>query len=140
MSEKKSIPRSKIIGMQVYDPEAYYVGTVKDVGLVPGETAEFTLIIQAKTGATIEVPWKNVEKVGDIIILKEKVEIPSPPTPPAAPVAPAPTPTVEEKGKISLPFFKKKEERICPKCGKPATWIEQYKRWYCYNCREYLPP
>jgi len=29
---------------------------------------------------------------------------------------------------------------MCPKCGKPATWIEAYKRWYCYNCREYLPP
>ena len=26
----------------------------------------------------------------------------------------------------------------CPKCGKPATWIEQYKRWYCYECKEYL--
>jgi len=149
MSEKRSIPRSKIIGMQVYDPDAYYVGTVKDIGLVPGEVTEFSLIIQAKTGATIEVPWKTVEKVGDIIILKEKVEIPQPPTPTVAPAAAPPTvaaptptaaPTVEEKGKVSLPFFKKKEERICPKCGKPATWIEQYKRWYCYNCREYLPP
>jgi hypothetical protein len=27
---------------------------------------------------------------------------------------------------------------VCPKCGKPATWIEQYKRWYCYECKEYL--
>lgn len=26
----------------------------------------------------------------------------------------------------------------CPKCGKPATWIEQYQRWYCYDCKEYL--
>jgi hypothetical protein len=26
----------------------------------------------------------------------------------------------------------------CPQCGKPATWIEQYKRWYCYTCKEYL--
>jgi len=28
---------------------------------------------------------------------------------------------------------------MCPKCEKPATWIEAYKRWYCYNCQEYLP-
>lgn len=28
---------------------------------------------------------------------------------------------------------------MCPKCGKPATWIEAYKRWYCYSCQEYLP-
>lgn len=27
---------------------------------------------------------------------------------------------------------------MCPKCGKPATWIEAYKRWYCYTCQEYL--
>jgi len=27
---------------------------------------------------------------------------------------------------------------LCPKCGKPATWIEQYKRWYCYECKEYV--
>ena len=27
---------------------------------------------------------------------------------------------------------------MCPKCGKPATWIEAYKRWYCYSCQEYL--
>ena len=27
---------------------------------------------------------------------------------------------------------------LCPKCGKPATWIEQYQRWYCYECKEYI--
>ncbi len=26
----------------------------------------------------------------------------------------------------------------CSKCGKPVTWVEQYKRWYCYSCQEYL--
>jgi len=25
----------------------------------------------------------------------------------------------------------------CPKCGQPLTWIEQYQRWYCYNCQQY---
>jgi ribosomal protein L37AE/L43A len=27
----------------------------------------------------------------------------------------------------------------CPKCSKPATWVENYKRYYCYGCEEYLP-
>ncbi|MFH1180270.1 MAG: hypothetical protein V1710_07915 [Candidatus Bathyarchaeota archaeon] len=27
---------------------------------------------------------------------------------------------------------------VCPKCGKQATWIEQYQRWYCYDCKEYI--
>lgn len=26
---------------------------------------------------------------------------------------------------------------LCPHCGKPLTWIPQYKRWYCYNCQKY---
>jgi len=30
------------------------------------------------------------------------------------------------------------DSTVCPKCGKPATWIEQYKRWYCYECKEYV--
>lgn len=25
----------------------------------------------------------------------------------------------------------------CPNCGQPLTWIEQYQRWYCYNCQRY---
>jgi hypothetical protein len=28
--------------------------------------------------------------------------------------------------------------QICPTCGKPATYIQQYNRWYCYSCRKYL--
>ena len=27
---------------------------------------------------------------------------------------------------------------LCAKHGKPATWIEEYKCEYCYNCQEYL--
>jgi len=30
--------------------------------------------------------------------------------------------------------------RYCPSCGQPATWIEQYQRWYCYGCQKYLEP
>ncbi len=26
----------------------------------------------------------------------------------------------------------------CPSCGQPATYIEEYQRWYCYNCERYL--
>jgi len=26
----------------------------------------------------------------------------------------------------------------CPNCGKEANWIEQYSRYYCYNCKAYL--
>ena len=25
-------------------------------------------------------------------------------------------------------------------CAKPLTYVEQYKQWYCYNCKEYRQP
>ncbi len=28
--------------------------------------------------------------------------------------------------------------QLCPVCGRPATYISQYQRWYCYNCGRYL--
>jgi isoleucyl-tRNA synthetase len=27
--------------------------------------------------------------------------------------------------------------RACVTCGKDLTYIEEYKRWYCYNCKKY---
>lgn len=56
-------------------------------------------------------------------------------------------PVYDEEGKLQriemtmvIPKEKPLDEAtpLCPKCGKPATWIEEYKRWYCYNCQEYL--
>ena len=31
------------------------------------------------------------------------------------------------------------EENVyyCKECGNPLTYIEKYKRWYCYSCEEY---
>ena len=112
----KAIPRSKIIGMQVYTPSARLVGTIKDFGLIPGES-RVSLIVETVWGKSIEIDWTDVSAVGDIVLLKTDMEIPEVPA--------KRTPTPEER-------------KICPTCGKPATWIEQYKRWYCYNCRKYL--
>jgi len=25
----------------------------------------------------------------------------------------------------------------CPGCGRPLTFIAQYNRWYCYDCKDY---
>ncbi|MBT4422979.1 hypothetical protein HOC87_01325 [Candidatus Bathyarchaeota archaeon] len=27
---------------------------------------------------------------------------------------------------------------VCKKCGTPATFVEEYQRWYCYECKEYI--
>jgi hypothetical protein len=31
------------------------------------------------------------------------------------------------------------EERFCENCDGQLTYIAQYDRWYCYECREYAP-
>jgi hypothetical protein len=28
--------------------------------------------------------------------------------------------------------------QICPTCGQPLTFVQQYNRWYCQNCKKYI--
>jgi isoleucyl-tRNA synthetase len=62
----------------------------------------------------------------------------------------APEKVEEEKEEITEEKFKKEIEEelglaeveekpsmICKSCGKQLSYIEQYKRWYCYNCEVY---
>ncbi len=28
----------------------------------------------------------------------------------------------------------------CPQCNGQLNYIEQYKQWYCYNCKQYIAP
>ena len=132
MCAKKAVPRSKLIGMQVYNADATFLGTVKDIGFVPGEELSITLIISTKGGGEVEVDWSKVDKVGDIVILKEVVEVPVA----QAPAAEA-KPVVKEEAKPAVT----PEEVVvnCPSCGKPAAWFGDKKRWYCYNCKKWLP-
>jgi len=30
------------------------------------------------------------------------------------------------------------QKPVCPTCNNEATYIDQYQRWYCYNCQKYL--
>jgi hypothetical protein len=27
--------------------------------------------------------------------------------------------------------------QMCPSCGQPMTFVQQYNRWYCQNCKKY---
>ena len=50
--------------------------------------------------------------------------------PQAAPAAQAaPTPAMAPAAPQAM---------TCPRCGKPATWIAQYSRWYCYTDSQYV--
>lgn len=143
-----SVTRGKLIGMHVYNPDGVFVGTVQDVALPLGE-GEIALQVLTRGRKTETIGWSKVGAVGDIIILKEKVEVEIPPSEEAAaPSAPSPTPSaltvqaapvaVEPEKKGFTGIFRKKGKPLCPTCGKPLTFIDQYQRWYCYNCARYI--
>jgi len=106
--EKRTVAKEKLMGMQVIDSEAQIIGVVKDVSFTVGEAKMF-IVIETKEGKTQEVPWEEVQSVGDLVLLKPK---------PKAVTEP---------------------QNICPTCGKPLTYIQQYQRWYCYNEKRYVP-
>jgi hypothetical protein len=54
-------------------------------------------------------------------------------TPPAAPPPAAPAPPPPPIQGTTAPTVP-----VCTRCGRPATWIPQYSRWYCYNDSQYL--
>jgi sporulation protein YlmC with PRC-barrel domain len=83
-----SVPRSELVGKSVYDQEAKLIGAVHDIALKIGEK-EITLIVRTPGGTTVEVPWDKVAAVKDIVLLKEKVELPPEALKPAAPAAAA---------------------------------------------------
>lgn len=129
--EKKSIPRSKVVGMPVYNPDGFLVGNAQDLGVFPGEQ-KITLIIKTRYGATVEVPWTDVGPIGDIIILSKPVKVEVPAGAAAQPVA-VPQVAAQPTAATSAP-----QAVICPKCGKPATYIPQYQRYYCYTDKKYI--
>ena len=144
-----AVPRGKLVGMQVYNPDGVLVGTVQDVE-IPLGGGEISLQVLTRLNTFERIPWTNVAAVGDIAILKEKIELKTPEPaavqPPTAPIATPPvgTPPVgyppaqppQQPGLLSkIPFGRKKQ--TCPTCGKELTWVEQYQRWYCPTCKEY---
>jgi len=116
--ERRTITKEKVVGMQVVDGEARLIGVVKDVSFAVGE-AKMYVIIEMKDGRTQEVPWDEIQAAGDFVLLKPKPKMVVTPTVPITPTAPTAQP-------------------LCSTCGKPLTYVEQYKRWYCYNEQKYV--
>jgi len=44
-----------------------------------------------------------------------------------------------KKDGFSLDKLINENSPSCPYCDNPLTYIPEYDRWYCYNCREYAP-
>jgi sporulation protein YlmC with PRC-barrel domain len=110
---------SELKGKRVYRQEnAKYVGEIMDLGFKIGETTPF-LILRGPSGETLQISWDEIAAAENIVLLKPDAHV-----------------TIIEPPKQKIETAT--EQKICPYCGKPATWIEQYKRWYCYNCKKYI--
>jgi sporulation protein YlmC with PRC-barrel domain len=115
--EKKAVTKDRLIGMQVVDSEGNVSGTVQDIAFTVGK-AGMTLIIETKKGETREIQWEDIQAAGDFIILK-----------------PA---TIQTQSFGTQPIGQQAQTPICPTCGGPLTYIQQYQRWYCYKDKKYV--
>lgn len=63
---------------------------------------------------------------------------------PAAPATAAkPAPAAARPTALAAPAraaaAARPEAKLCPTCGGNLTYIRQYDKWYCYNCKKYTP-
>ena len=72
-----------LVGMTAYDSEAMLVGRVLEIGLRKSPIGDMDISIKiskqensyknSDTGVTEEVLWKNISKIGDIVLLGERM-------------------------------------------------------------------
>ena len=160
-----SLTRTELFGKKVYNPDGSWLGDVQDIGFALGGSG-FSIVVNTSSGMQAEVPWEKVAAAKDILILKENFDeskaVLRQPVQSSTAASPAPVFTqpvvqqgtttqttgaasAEQKGGrfsgISGALGRKKdtqEKTFCPTCGKDATWIPEYQRMYCYNCKKYL--
>jgi len=124
----KPLTRDALVSMQVIDSKGRLVGKVKDIAFAVGQTG-IALSVETEDGETKHISWEDVAAAADFILLK--------------PASASMNPISEgQKTDVSLPVqaeaLKTSTQPLCPTCGKPLTWIPQYKRWYCYNDKKYV--
>ncbi|MGD0028459.1 MAG: PRC-barrel domain-containing protein [Candidatus Bathyarchaeia archaeon] len=115
--EKKAMTKDRLIGMQVIDSEGNGSGTVQDIAFTVGKVG-MTLIVESKKGETREIPWEDIQAAGDFVILKPQ--------------------TGQTLSFGTQPVGQQPQTPICPTCGGPLTYIQQYQRWYCYKDKKYV--
>lgn len=118
--EKKAMTKDRLIGMQVIDSEGNDAGSVQDLAFTVGKVG-MTLIVENKRGESKEIPWEQIQAAGDFVLLKPEA---------AHTQAFSAQPISMQPQQSQTP--------ICPTCGGPLTYIQQYQRWYCYKDKKYV--
>ncbi len=75
------IPIQSLVGMTAYDSEAMFVGRVLEIGLRKSSNGDMDISVKIskqentyKNSDTLtEVLWKNISKIGDIVLLGERL-------------------------------------------------------------------
>jgi len=117
--QEKALTKDRLIGMQVIDSEGNSAGTIKDIAFAVGKVG-MTLIIETEKGQDKEVPWEQIQAAGDYVLLK-----------------PSSTQTFGPQP-LTQPQQAQTQQPLCPTCGGPLTYIQQYQRWYCYKDKKYV--
>jgi sporulation protein YlmC with PRC-barrel domain len=89
---------TSIEGRTVYDENANKIGIAKQVGI--DSTQSMVLVITQNDGSEGSVPWKNIKKVGEVILLGNPED-------------------AAEPGKCSCGFVNKDGAKFCEECGTP---------------------
>jgi len=125
LAKEKSVSKDKLVGMKVIDSTGKLVGTVKDLGFTVGK-AGISLTVEDLNGMTQDFDWDSVQGAVDFVVLKPIATQAQPQAVAAAPAAAQPAQQAQSS------------QTLCPTCGQPLTYIQQYKRWYCYNEKKYV--
>ncbi|MEM3028308.1 MAG: PRC-barrel domain-containing protein [Candidatus Bathyarchaeia archaeon] len=149
-AEKSFIKRGDLLGKQVIENRGLIIGNVRDVAFsFLEDRIELALTVQAGS-QEINIPWHEVQAVGDVILLKvsrDKVRpsampisapaaAPTPVPGPTPTTTPTPTPTPSPPPpppSTTLPPIV--IERSCPECGHRNPPNAKY----CVKCGKKLP-
>jgi sporulation protein YlmC with PRC-barrel domain len=118
--KEKSMTKDELVGMKVVDAEGHLVGRVQDVGFIVGK-GEISLKVKGKNGEISDIAWDCVQGVTDFVVLKPAAQAATTSSTSAQPIQPT-----------------QAAQPTCPICGGPLTYVEQYKRWYCYKDQKYV--
>jgi len=119
----RPLTRDALVSMQVIDAKGRLIGRVKDVNFEIGKLG-ISISVEKSDGSVENISWDAVQAATDFILLKPQIQ--------AQPQF-QPQPQFQSQPQVQQPA-----QPLCPTCGKPLTWIPQYKRWYCYNDKKYV--
>ncbi|MBS7609395.1 PRC-barrel domain-containing protein [Candidatus Bathyarchaeota archaeon] len=131
-AEKSFIKRGDLLGKQVIENRGLIIGNVRDVAFSFSEDKiELALTVQVGS-QEINIPWHEVQAVGDVILLKVSRDKVRPSAVPAPTPVPGPTPTPPPPSTTLPPIV---IERSCPECGHRNPPNAKY----CVKCGKKLP-